>query len=221
MSKKISRRMIARQLGVLAGGASLLGSGLAYALTATPKQAEGPFYPPEPHPETDVDLTVLEGHTERATGDVMLVRGRVTDTNGHPLANARVDIWQANHWGRYAHPDDGNTAPLDPNFQGIGVAHTDADGRYGFKTIKPGAYPLSAMNEAGWRPRHIHFKVSHDSGRELTTQMYFAGDPLLEQDMLYNAAPEELRHLLLTEAATDAATGFPEHRFDIALADPA
>ncbi|MCI0517714.1 MAG: hypothetical protein L0Y45_07765 [Woeseiaceae bacterium] len=124
MKAGFSRRTVAKQLGALAGGAALLGPGIASALSKTPAQTEGPFYLSGPHAESDVDLTMLEGHSERAAGDVILVRGRVTDLEGRPLANARVDIWQANHWGRYTHPDDTNTAPLDPNFQGVGIAYT-------------------------------------------------------------------------------------------------
>lgn len=206
---------MARQLGLLLGSASILGSGVARALVKTPSQTEGPFYPPEPHGETDVDLTLLEGHTERATGDVILVRGRVTDTDGNPLANARVDIWQANHFGRYDHPSDRNPAPLDPNFQGIGVMHTDAEGRYGFKTIRPAPYAISKTQT---RPRHIHFKVSHADRQGVTTQMYFEGDPLIDGDIVMANTPEDKRHLLISKTGTDADSGLPLHHFDIALA---
>ena len=217
MRGKMTRRRLAKQLSALAGGASILGPGLAHALVATPRQGEGPFYPPKPHAETDVDLTRLDGRSEAATGEVILVRGQVTDTMGNPLAHAQIDIWQANHWGRYDHPEDQNDAPLDPNFQGIGVTHTDAEGYYGFKTIMPGAYPLSAMDGAGWRPRHIHFKVAQDTGGKLTTQMYFEGDPLLDDDGLFSRAPADTRHLLVTTRKRDADTGLAEYRFDIAL----
>ena len=212
---KISRRTIARQLGLFLGGASILGSGVARALVKTPAQTAGPFYPPEPHGETDIDLTLLEGHSERAAGDVILVRGRITDTDGNPLANARVDIWQANHYGRYDHPDDSNPAPLDPNFQGIGVTRTDVDGRYGFKTIRPAPYPIGRTAS---RPAHIHFKISHEDKRGVTTQMYFEGDPLIEGDSVMAGTPEEQRHLLISRTDTDADTGLPLHRFDVALA---
>lgn len=220
MTNKTSRRALAKQIGTLLGGITVLGPAMAQKLLLTPKQIEGPFYPPLPHSETDVDLTLLEGHTESATGDVILVRGRVTDSDGNPLAGARVDIWQANHLGRYTHPQDPNPAPLDPHFQGIGITHTDADGRYGFKTIIPAAYPLKFLMEGndGWRARHIHFKVVHDQAASLTTQMYFEGDPLLEKDGGYNDAPEELRHLLLTRPVSDPESGLPVHQFDIALA---
>ena len=218
MQNRISRRAIAKRLGTLAAGATILGPGIARALIATPRQVAGPFYPPEPHSETDIDLTLLEGHEEAAAGDIIFVRGRVADTQGRPLANVRVDIWQANHWGRYSHPRAPNTAPLDPNFQGIGITQTDAEGMYGFKTIKPAAYPLSALGDAGWRAQHIHFKLSDDSGHRLTTQMYFAGDPLLENDGPFNAIPEEERQVLVTVPVVDANTGIPLHRFNITLA---
>lgn len=219
MSRKITRRDAARRIGALASGAVLLTPSIAHALIATPRQAEGPFYPPEPHDETDVDLTLLEGHSERAKGDVILVRGRVTDTDGKPLKGIRVDIWQANDNGRYDHPDDPNTeTPLDPHFQGIGSTLTDAGGYYGFKTIKPAPYPLSAMGDAGWRARHIHFKLWSGDRTRLITQMYFEDDPLLEKDGLFMRVPEDQRHLLITSPVADEDSGLPLHRFDIALA---
>jgi protocatechuate 3,4-dioxygenase beta subunit len=217
MTNRITRRTLVRHLGSLGSGTALLGPGIARALVATPSQTEGPFYPPQPHAETDVDLTMLEGHDRPASGDVILVRGRVTDLEGSPLADIRVDIWQANHWGRYAHPRDPNSAPLDPHFQGIGIAYTDTGGLYGFRTIKPAAYPLGPLGGSGWRARHIHFKLTDGAGRELTTQMYFEGDPLLADDGPYNSVPESQRHLLLTSPVTDEATDIPVHRFDIAL----
>lgn len=215
---KLSRRALARHISLVAGGAALVGPAAVHALVATPAQTEGPFYPLRPHAETDVDLTLLDGHTERAAGEVILVRGRVTDLEGLPLANARVDIWHANHHGRYAHPADRNPAKPDPNFQGIGIARTDEQGRYGFRTIKPGAYRLAPDDDAPYRARHIHFKVSHSDARDVTTQMYFEGDPLIETDIVMRHTSADKRHLLVTAAVEDPATGLPLHEFDIALA---
>ena len=217
---KVSRRTLTKQIATFLGGISIVGPAIAQKLVGTPEQIEGPFYPPAPHAETDVDLTMLEGHTEAAKGDVILVRGRVTDIDGNPLKGARIDIWQANHIGRYAHPEDPNPAPLDPNFQGIGIAYTDAEGWYGFKTINPAAYPLKFLIEGNddWRAKHIHFKVAHENASSLTTQMYFEGDPLLERDEDYLNAPEDQRHLLVTSPKSDEETGLPMHRFDMALA---
>ena len=66
-----------------------------------------------------------------------MVKSRVVDPACNPVGGADVEIWQANSVGRYAHPDDMNPVPLDPNFEGFGAVTTDADGRYQFKTIKP------------------------------------------------------------------------------------
>ena len=217
-SGNLTRRELSRRIG-LAAGATLLASSFARAASSpTPAQVEGPFHPIAEQADTDTDLSLIEGHTEPAQGEVILVHGRVTDVDGRPLEGALVDVWQANHFGRYSHPKDPNTAPLDPNFQGWALINTDADGRYGFKTIKPGAYPLSFLGGDGWRCRHIHFQVSRPGSRKLTTQMYFQGDPLIEQDMEIAKAPESLRHTLIAESTKDTSSGLPLYRFDIVLA---
>ena len=82
--------------------------------------------------------------------------------------------------GRYTHPSDTNPAPLDPNFEGFAIQDTDAEGRYRFKTIKPGAYPA---NSNWMRPPHLHFDVTGKVNRVIT-QMYFPGEPLNEKDLL-------------------------------------
>lgn len=212
----LTRRALARQAGVFAGAAFLPGSVVA-ALAATPRQVEGPFYPVDDQPEKDLDLTRLEGHAAPATGEVILVRGRVLDTSGKPLQGAIVDVWQANHYGRYSHPEDRNSAPLDPNFQGWAILETSGDGRYGFRTVKPGAYYQGRAGESPQRPRHIHFKVSVPDGSTLVTQMYFDGDPLIEQDDVIARVPEERRHLLIAKSTVDEASGVPLYRFDVVL----
>jgi protocatechuate 3,4-dioxygenase beta subunit len=67
------------------------------------------------------------------------------------------------------------------------------------------------------RARHIHFKVAHESAGKLTTQMYFAGDPLIQEDLVMRGTPKKQRQLLITSPVEDEATGLPVHRFDIAL----
>jgi protocatechuate 3,4-dioxygenase beta subunit len=94
------------------------------------------------------------------------------------VSGAKVSIWQANTYGRYSHKSDQNPAPLDPNFQGFGVQTTDAEGRYRFKTIKPGAYPAPVV---GMRAPHVHFEVEAQYDR-LITQMFFPNEALNEQD---------------------------------------
>jgi protocatechuate 3,4-dioxygenase beta subunit len=152
----------------------------AQALKQTPGQIMGPFYPVLRPLDQDADLTTIAGQDGRAQGQVIHVMGRVLNLHGQAVQGARVELWQANTHGRYDHPSDTNSAPLDPHFQGFAVQSTDADGRYRFKTIKPGAYPVNA----DWmRPPHLHFDVMGHSNR-VVTQMYFPGEPLNDADLL-------------------------------------
>ncbi|WP_137176791.1 carboxypeptidase regulatory-like domain-containing protein [Roseomonas sp. AR75] len=130
-----------------------------------------------------------------AIGQLMQVSGRILDEDGRPVAGAVVELWQANAAGRYAHANDGSVAPLDPNFLGHGRALTDADGRYAFTTIKPGAYAVP-VEETWWRPPHLHFSVHGPSClARLVTQMYFPGDPLNAMDRILNAIPDDAARL--------------------------
>ncbi len=155
--------------------------------TVTPRQTAGPFYPIVDQVDKDADLTIFGDRPDIALGEIVTVEGGVYGDDGLPIADAVVDIWQANAAGRYAHEIDPNPAALDPNFQGWAILKTDANGRYRFKTIRPGAYPAAL----GWdRPPHIHFKVSRRGYHEITTQMYFENEPLNEVDHILNALSE-------------------------------
>jgi protocatechuate 3,4-dioxygenase beta subunit len=166
-----------------------------------------------------VDLTV-NTTGKAAIGERIIVAGTITDEDGRPVPNTMVEIWQANATGRYDHPGDQHDAPLDPNFHGAGRVFTDAEGRYRFQTIRPGAYPWPNHRNA-WRPNHIHFSYFGPAfATRLVTQMYFPGDPLLAFDPIFNAMPDqEARDRLIavfdlgvTEA--DYALGY---RFDVVL----
>lgn len=150
-------------------------------LKPTPAETEGPFYPVTPQRDKDFDLTKVAGRNSIAQGEVIWVSVHVLDTSGAVIPDAHVELWQANAAGRYRHPRETNTAPLDPNFQGWAITSSGDSGQLKFKTIKPGAYPAAD----GWsRPPHIHFKASKPGYRALTTQMYFPNEPLNELDLL-------------------------------------
>jgi len=136
--------------------------------------------------ELDNDLT--RQHEGEPIGERIIVAGRVFDTEGKPLRNTLVEIWQANACGRYRHRFP---APLDPNFSGAGRAVTDEHGRYRFVTVKPGPYPWGNHYNA-WRPAHIHFSLlGRAFAQRLVTQMYFPGDPLFRYDPIFNSIPDE------------------------------
>jgi len=184
---KLSRRQLL-SMSLALGGVVLsapLNSLLAQpARRLTEEQVMGPFYPVTKPIDQDADLTVIQGRSGKAQGKVIHLMGRVLNLRGEPIRGAAIGIWQANTFGRYAHPSDTHDAPLDPNFQGYGITITDAEGRYRFKTVKPGSYPVS---ENWIRPPHIHFDVSSRSNK-LITQMYFEGEPLNEKDRLFKSA---------------------------------
>jgi len=181
-------------------------------LRRTPDQILGPFFPVEGKFEHVDDLTHLPGREGRAKGQLLQVSGRVLSTAGDPVRGARLEIWQANAAGRYAHPDDTNPAPLDPNFLGYTVLTSAADGAYRFTTIKPGAYP-NGPNTV--RPPHIHFDVlgSHD---RLVTQMYFEGEPLNEKDRFLQSLLRPERLMVKLRSAPGSAEAMLAE-FDIVI----
>ena len=155
----------------------------------TLSELTGPVYGHESVLPGDDDLT--RQHEGEPLGERIIVTGRVLDEDGRPVPDTLVEIWQANAAGRYVHVRDQHPAPLDPNFTGAGRVVTDAEGRYRFVTVKPGAYPWRNHPNA-WRPAHIHFSLFGPSFMtRLVTQMYFPGDPLFPFDPIFNSIPDE------------------------------
>ncbi|HEV2036097.1 MAG TPA: protocatechuate 3,4-dioxygenase subunit beta [Candidatus Dormibacteraeota bacterium] len=171
----------------------------------------------EVRPE-DADLT--RQHSGEPLGERIIIAGRVLDSDGRPIRDTLMEVWQANAAGRYADPVDEHDAPLDPNFTGAGRCRTDARGRYRFVTVKPGAYPWQ-NHENAWRPAHVHFSIfGPELHSRLVTQMYFPGDPLLRLDPILNAIPDPRGRKLLV-AGFDLAGTLPQwalaYRWDIVL----
>ena len=151
-------------------------------------------------------------------GERIDIHGRVLDEESNPYIGALVEMWQANASGKYRHINDGRDAPLDKNFNGAGRCVTDDEGWYSFKSIRPGPYPVPG---GWWRPAHLHFSATGPSiVTRLITQMYFPGDPLLEDDPIYNSvADKEAREALIGKF--DLSLGEPSvslgYRFDMVL----
>jgi len=163
----------------------------------------GPVFGHEQLGALDADLTRNGAKDAEPLGERIIVTGRVLDEAGRPVPNTLVEIWQANAAGRYIHVVDQHPAPIDPNFFGAGRCITDAEGRYRFLTIKPGAYPWGNHFNA-WRPNHIHFSLfGHHFATRLVTQMYFPGDPLLMLDPIYLGVPEKARTRMVATFSID------------------
>ena len=121
------------------------------------------------------DMTRIAPNRPRGDGTPIEVTGTLRNENGTPIRDALIEIWNANHHGRYRHVEDASGLPLDENFFGMGRVVTDENGNYRFWTISPGAY-LARPDIGRWRPKHIHLSVSGGSAR-LITQMYFSNEP--------------------------------------------
>jgi len=163
------------------------------------------------------DLT--KQHKAEPLGQRIIVAGRVLDEQGRAVPDTVMEIWQANAAGRYIHAKDQWDAPHDPNFTGAGRVVTDAEGRYRFVTVRPGAYPWGNHRNA-WRPAHIHLSLLGPAfATRLVTQLYFPDDPLIEIDPIANAVPMPYRQRLVARLDMDVtepnwALGY---RFDVVL----
>lgn len=212
--KRLHRRGV---IGGLGGGLAGFAAPAVLRAQAPPRlrpattfQVEGPFYPYDDMPaDQDADLVRVRGVDAGALGQVTHLTGVVWNQNGTPRADALVEIWQCDHTGRYIHRDDPNTdRPRDAGFQGYGRAVTDAAGAFRFRTIKPVPYVAIIAGERIWRAPHIHVAVSTRGVRRLTTQLYIAGDPLNDSDVvLQRAVPSEREGLIRPYAPGAGAEG--------------
>ncbi|WP_158871391.1 protocatechuate 3,4-dioxygenase subunit beta [Antarcticirhabdus aurantiaca] len=191
------------------------------SMPTTPSEETGPVFGHDVLGPLDNDLIrnfAKDGG--EAIGQRIVVYGRVLDENARPVAGALVEFWQANAGGRYRHKKESYLAAIDPNFGGCGRAITDAEGRYAFRTVKPGAYPWpNGVND--WRPAHIHFSVfGHAFAQRLITQMYFEGDPMIWQCPIVKTIPDPAAIERLV-AALDRHETIPmdslAYKFDIVL----
>lgn len=152
----------------------------------TPGALLGPFYRANA-PAYDCGDCVVQ---DDAPGLPLFVSGTVRATDGTPLAGALVEVWQASPVGLYDNQD-----PSQPDRNLRGRFHTDAHGRYHFRTVRPAGYPvptggpvgtlLAAQQRHPYRPAHIHFIVAAPGYRTLVTQVFADEAPALEGDVTF------------------------------------
>jgi len=185
---------------------------MAEALSLTPYQTEGPFYPDKMPLDTDNDLIILNDSLTPAVGTVAYLSGKVTDIKGNPLRNTLVEIWQVDNNGIYLHTRGGSRSKLDSNFQGYGRFLTDSKGNYFFRTLKPSPY--------SGRTPHIHIAVSAKGQKKFTTQCYIKGEPRNQKDfILKRVKDQKARESLIVpfKKVNGASTGEVAAKFDIVL----
>jgi protocatechuate 3,4-dioxygenase, beta subunit len=175
----------------LALGAGSLPAEAVAELLATPGTTEGPFYPDRLPLDTDNDLLVINDSNAHAIGEVTHLTGRLLSRAGEPVRNAVIEVWQCDASGAYLHSRGESGRGRDAGFQGYGRFLTDSKGRYYFRTIKPVPYP--------GRTPHIHVAVSRAGRRELTSQLFIAGEPQNDRDGIYQGFAPEERKLVTAE----------------------
>ena len=126
-----------------------------------------------------------------AKGAPMLVRGRILDTAGNPIAGAKIDVWQANDEGFY----DVQQKGIQPDFNLRGVFRTGDDGSYHFRGVKPKFYPipddgpvgklLSQLGRHPYRPAHLHYIIEAPGFSRLVTHIFDPDDPYITSDAVF------------------------------------
>lgn len=154
---------------------------------ATDSSLLGPFFR-EGAPLVPIDGDISHG----ASGEKLMVAGRVLNADGEPIAGALIDTWQASADGIY------DLQQLDSNEMNFrGRLRTGADGRFRFRSVKPSSYPVPSDGPVGkmllalarhpYRPAHVHFRIAAPGYRTLTTALYIAGDRYLDSDVVFGA----------------------------------
>ncbi|MCD2172205.1 catechol 1,2-dioxygenase [Rhizobium sp. C4] len=155
----------------------------------TPRTIEGPLYVAGAPVSTGF-ARLDDGADEN--GHTLIMHGTVYGADGKPMPGAKVEVWHCDTRGFYSHFDPtGKQAPF--NMRRTIIA--DDKGGYKFQSILPSGYGvppgspteqlLSALGRHGQRPAHIHFFISADGHRKLTTQINIEGDPLINDDFAY------------------------------------
>ncbi|MEM5458702.1 catechol 1,2-dioxygenase [Paraburkholderia phytofirmans] len=190
----------------------------------TPRTIEGPLYVAGV-PVRD-GVSKIDINPDEDAGP-LVIRGTVSGPDGKPVAGALVECWHANSKGFYSHFDP---TGAQSEFNLRGAVSTDVDGKYEFRTLMPVGYGcpphgatqqlLNVLARHGNRPAHVHFFVTTDKYRKLTTQINIEGDPLIWDDFAY-ATREDLIPRVVEKTGGTAlgmkADAYKEIEFDIEL----
>lgn len=180
----------------------------------TPSQTVGPFFSPALAPGKDYPWRQPIGNdlvTPDASGQRIRIEGRVLDGDGAPVNDAMIEIWQADAAGHYAHPADKQRP--NAKFTGFGRAGTDAEGRFSFSTIKPGA--VAGPNGKQQAPHIVVAVFARGLPRHAYTRIYFADEAGNAADPILDLVPAERRNTLIAQRAEKG--GQVVYAFDIKL----
>jgi protocatechuate 3,4-dioxygenase alpha subunit len=172
----------------------------------TPSQTAGPYFAYALTPAGRYaisDLATNDLVTDDAAGERIRIEGRVRDGDGELVTDAMLELWQADGEGRYPGADP---ALSNARFKGFGRCECNADGRFTFRTVKPGAVP--GPNGAMQAP-HIDVGVfARGILRRLFTRIYFEDEPGNASDPILALVPAERRATLIAKRVGEGAYAF-------------
>ena len=174
----------------------------------------GPFHVPDV-PELSMGANIcLDGK-----GHPMLIKGRILNTAGEPIANAKIDVWQTNDDGFY----DVQQKGIQPDFNLRGVFRTGADGTYHFWGAKPRFYPipddgpvgklLGSLGRHPFRPAHLHYILEADGYETLVTHIFDPDDEYIHSDAVFGVKESLLAKFDLIEDPERIAAEHPDGPF--------
>lgn len=185
----------------------------------TPFQPVGPYFHVMLRGEARGVASLVTGATR---GERIVIGGAVLDGSGAPVTDALVEIWHADAEGRYPHPGDPSSALADPAFRGYGRVATGGEGRFEFRTIRPGPVPSATAGRddvrGGPGPQAPHVLVALLAPGILTrywTRIYFEDEPSNADDRVLKTVPSARRHTLLARPQSPG-----RYRFDLVIQGP-
>ena len=177
----------------------------------------GPFWRMNA-PETESGGSIVRSPTD---GPPLFAKCRIVDPGRRPLPGVEVHIWHSSPSGFYENQDPDQAAM---NLRG--VFHTDADGRFAFRSTKPAGYPiptdgpigdlLRAQNRHPYRPAHLHILAHQKGYKTLITQVFVDDDPYLDSDVVFGVTQPLIGNYVRHEDGTPPAADFtgPWYTFD-------
>ena len=117
--------------------------------------------------------------TPEEPGEPLEVKGEIHTDDGRVVAGALVHVFHADATGWYSRQG----AMDEPHSRIFGYMRSDADGRFVFRTVRPGAYPErdGVEGPARFIPAHIHVEVETPGGLR-KMQVVFSDDPRMQPE---------------------------------------
>jgi protocatechuate 3,4-dioxygenase beta subunit len=174
--------------------------------TETTANLLGPFWRMH-SPRTENGGSIVRSPTP---GPALFVNCHVKDQNGKPIAGAEVDVWHSSPEGFYEQQDP-KQAPMNLR----GKFMTDAEGHFGFRSVKPAGYPIPVDGPVGdlvratgrhnYRPAHLHFLIFKEGFKTLISQVYVNDDEKLETDVQFGVTRALVGNYVRHDEAAPAA----------------